>query len=192
VLLIKALDLLPLFVEVSRDYLNNLLWRDLYHRPKRVISVDLSNGTEAFYRTVIDFASAVGPDPTLLVPFDPFGEEIAAAAQPFLGGQMKGFDVSYVANMPSGGGTGYRGTIGGVHVYSAQVLKHEAILCSRRLVRVVNYGVVHGESDIADFSFICDGDPKRSRVRLKFAQYIEWAHCEFVEFKFTSLESVQS
>jgi hypothetical protein len=62
-------ELPPLFIEVSQNYLNNLLWRDLYHRPKRAVLTDISQGTESFWRRVVQEASTVGPDPIVLVPY---------------------------------------------------------------------------------------------------------------------------
>ncbi len=93
--------------------------------------------------------------------------------------------------MPSGGGVGYMGTIGGVHVYSANVMRNEAVLCSRHLLLGISYGVVHGQTDIVDLYFVDDDDPEKSRVRLKFAQDIRWAEFIFVEFKFTDPVSTQ-
>ena len=175
----------PLFVEVIRNELTNFLWRDLYQRRKRVVPIDVSEGTESFWRRVLDEALTVGPQPIVLVPYSLLGEEIHAAAQPLFGRKLTGFDVSHIDDMPSGGGTGYMGTIEGVHVYSANVLINKAVLCSGRQLRMINYGVVHGESDIVDFSFVDGEDLEKSRVRLKFAQGIEWAKDEFVELQIT-------
>jgi hypothetical protein len=79
----------------------------------------------------------------------------------------------HVANMPSGGGTGYLGTINGVHVYSARIT-NLALLCSSRIIRAIDYDVVHGEGDVVDFTSIEGDDLAKSRVRLRFSQSIEW------------------
>jgi hypothetical protein len=116
----------------------------------------------------------------VLVPFPGIGEEIAMA--PTLGGGPAGLSVHRDAATPSGGGTGYMGTVEGIPVYSAQVLTQQAILCSGCLLRAITYGVVHGRDDIADFFFVDGADPQESRVRLKFGQRIEWADDVLVEF----------
>ncbi len=100
------------------------------------------------------------------------------------GGGPAGLHVKRDATMPSGGGTGYLGTVEGIAVYRAQAQAQQAILCSGRLLRAITYGVVHGRDDIADFSFVDAADLNKSRVRLKFAQHIEWADDVFVEFAF--------
>jgi hypothetical protein len=185
-------DELPqLFVLQIRELLTAFLWRSMYHRPKRVVSINISEGTEAFWRHVTKEASTVGPDPMVLVPFEPFGDEIAGVAQAFLGRGLVGFSVSHASNMPTGGGVAYVGTIDSVNVYSAQAIKNEAVLCSRHLVREINYGVVHAEADIIDFAFVDCDDPDASYVRLSFAQDIQWPDYVFVEYKIISTEVAQ-
>ena len=93
--------------------------------------------------------------------------------------------------MPTGGGVAYVGTIDSVNVYSAQAMKTEAVLCSRHLVRGINYGVVHAETDIVDFSFVDWRDPDASYVRLSVAQDIEWSDYVFLEYKIIGAESAQ-
>jgi hypothetical protein len=173
-------DLPSMFVEVLCTHLSNFVWQDLYHRPKRVVPVDISVSTDPFWQRVIDEAPSVGPEPIVLVPFPGIGEEIAMAST--LGGGPAGSNVHRDAAMPSGGGTGYMGTVEGIAVYAAQVLTQQAILCSSNLLRAITYGVVHGRDDIADFSFVDGDDPQSSQVRLKFGQRIEWADDVLVEF----------
>lgn len=174
-------DLPSFFVEALRTHLSNIVWQDLYQRPKRIVPVDISEGTDPFWRRVIAEAPSVGPDPMVLVPFAGIGEEISMAS--ILGGGPAGLNVNRDTTIPSGG-TGYMGTVEGIPVYIAQVLTQQAILCSGSLLRTITYGVIHGREDIADFSFVDGDDPQRSRVRLKFAQRIEWADDVFVEFTF--------
>jgi hypothetical protein len=128
-------DVPSIFVEILRTHLSNLVWQDLYHRFKRVIPVDISAGTDPFWQRVIAEAPSVGPEPMVLVPFAGIGEEIAMAST--LGGGPAGLNVNRDAAMPSGGGTGYMGTVEGIPVYSAQVLTQQAILCSGCLLRAI-------------------------------------------------------
>lgn len=171
-------DVPGLFMDVFRGVLSNSVWRDLYRRPKRVIGSDISTGTDAFWSKVVAEASNIGPEPILLVPSE-LGEEIGMAE---FRGAPAGFSITRAVGMASGGGMGYMGSIEGIPVYSAQALRHQAILCSGRLLRVVAYGTVHGQDEVADFSFIDGEDLERSRIQIRFAQRTEWADDVFVEF----------
>jgi hypothetical protein len=182
-------DLPPLFVNVSHDCLADMVWHSLHQRPKRVVSIDVSGGTEPFWRAVIDESPAVGPLPIVIVPYPGFGSEITLATMRVPGAGLAGFDISRVPNMPSGGGTGYIGTINGVHVYSARIFTNRAVLCSSHLIRTIRYGVVHGQSDLVDITFVEGEDLAKSRVRLTFAQHIEWAANRVVEFQITGQEA---
>lgn len=178
-------DLPPLFVQASRDYLTDLVWRGLYHRPKRVATIDVSRGREPFWHRVIEEAAGVSPSPIVFIPYDGLGEDISQAAMRLSGSALSGFDVSHVSGMPSGGGAGYLGTINGVHVYTSSIMKNEAVLCSSQIIRGIDYGVVHGEVDIVDFWFLDAEDLTRSHVMLRFAQKSEWADSAVVEFRIT-------
>jgi len=176
-------ELPEIFVGVSRNYLVNQVWHGLYHRPKRHVSMNITEGTSPFWRRVIDEAPKVGPEPMVLVPYSILGKEISEAAHSILGtGLLTGFAITKVTDMPSGGGTGYMGTIEGVHVYSFGGIRDAAVLCSRRLLRGMRFGIVHGTSDIVDFWFVESEDPETSRVRLKFAPRIDWADDVYVQF----------
>jgi len=182
-------DLPQLFVDVSRECLAELEWHGLYHRPKRIVSIDGSEGTEIFWRRVIDEAPTVGPAPIVIIPYPRFGEEITAATLRASGPGLAGFDVFHLPNMPSGGGSGYLGTTEGIHIYSSRMMVGKALLCSSQIIRAIEYGVVHEPNDIVDFTFVDCDDLERSRVRLKFAQNIEWASDIFVEFRISAEKS---
>ncbi|HUC51997.1 MAG TPA: hypothetical protein VMA30_21630 [Xanthobacteraceae bacterium] len=173
-------ELPPLFSHVFRDYVRNLLWHGIFHRPKRLIPVGPSDDVSIFWVAVISEAPNVGPEPIVLVPYDTYGEAISAAL--ITGsGEVAGIEVKRADDIPSGGGPAYIGTIDGVHVYSWSVTD-AAILCSRHLLRGIKYGTVHGETDIVDFWFLEGDDPEKSRVGIKCAQHFDWADHEVVQF----------
>jgi hypothetical protein len=58
----------------------------------------------------------------------------------------------------------------------------EALLCSGHIIRSIDYDVLHGEGDVVDFSFIEGEDLSRSKIRLRFCQYVEWADTPVVKF----------
>jgi hypothetical protein len=175
-------ELPPIFTDILRQKLTDLVFGELYHRPKRVVAVDVTESTKSFWQQVIDEASTVGPEPMILVPFSPIGEEISTALYLSGGQTPSGLNVKRDASIPSGGGTNYLGTVEGILVYGTQALTKQAILCSGQLLRSIGYAVVHGLDDIADFTLVEGEDPENSRVRLKVAQRIEWADDVFVEF----------
>jgi hypothetical protein len=174
-------DLPSYFVEALRQYLTNVVLYELGRRPKRVIPVDISEGTTALWKSVFAEASAVGSELVIIVPFAPIGEEISTALYLSGGQTPSGLNVTREASIPTGGGTNYLGTVEGILVYGIQRTK-QAILCPRNLLRSISYAVVHGLDDIADFTFVDGEDPEKSKVRLKVAQRIEWADDSFVEF----------
>jgi hypothetical protein len=173
-------DLPEIFANVLRENLSNFLWRELYHRPKRVVSVDISESNDPFWQLAIAESAAVGPDPIVLVPYNGIGEEVTNAL--IMSKPLVGLQVSRDTARPSGGGSGYLGSIGAIAVYGAQISSRTALLCSGSLVREICYGVVHGKDDLGDFSFVDGVDPEKSQVRIKFAQRIQWATDVFVEF----------
>lgn len=144
------------------------------------VRLSVATETETFWQRAVSEAPAVGQDPILLVPYANLGDQVAIAAT--LGGGPAGMTVTHEQGMPSGGGTGYLGSVEGIPIYSSPIFTDRAVLCSSRLLRTVTYGVVHGTQDVADFEFIANDDPERSRIRLKFAQRTQWADDVFVEF----------
>jgi hypothetical protein len=69
----------PMFTDILRHKLTDLVFGELYHRPKRVVAVDVTESTKIFWQRVIAEASTVGPEPMILVPFESIGEEISTA-----------------------------------------------------------------------------------------------------------------
>ncbi|WP_213772875.1 hypothetical protein [Bradyrhizobium sp. dw_78] len=171
-----------MFVLQSQVAFADSLWQELYQRAKLDFVVDVSDGSEPFWRRVIEQAASVGPTPIAIVPHSGCGQDITAAVMGMPGAPLSDFDVWHVRNMPSGGGVGYQGTINGVHVYSANVMVNQALLCSSEIIRSIDYDVVHGDGDVVDFSFIDGEDLSRSKVRLRFSQHIEWADTPVVKF----------
>ena len=175
-------DIPAIFVDFLRQYLSNVVWQELYRRPKRVVPVDIAESTTPLWQSVTAAASTVGPQPMVLVPFTRIGEEISSALYLTGGHTPAGLGVTRDASIPTGGGTNYLGTVANIPVYGTAALTNQAILCSGGLLRAISYAVVHGFDDIADFDFVEGEEPEKSRVRVKVAQRIEWGDDVFVEF----------
>ena len=177
---VASFDEIPgMFTQSIRSILSNTIWRDFYRRPKRTIEIDVSINTESFWQRAFDESVHVGPDPILLVPYDSIGQELTMAD--IYKTTVAGYTLLHEQGIPSGMGTGYLGTLRGIRVYSWGATDRHAILCSAQIMRGIYYGVVHGDSDLVDISFIDEGDPERCRVHVNFAQRIEWADHPFVE-----------
>jgi hypothetical protein len=177
-------DLPKLFVDVCRNLSADKLWRSLYGRPEKKVRIDISKNTKRFWKRMIAESSGVGPSPILIAPYTPIGQEIFSAIHRMPGAGLSEYDVVHEKGVPSGGGVGYQGTVSGVRVYAGpNILTGKALLCSSEIIRSIRYGIVRGEN-VADFEFVDSDDPASSRVRVKFAQEIEWLECQFVEFDF--------
>jgi hypothetical protein len=160
------------------------VWHDFFARERELVDVDLSQGRQHFWRTVIACAAAVGPEPTMLAPYDMIGVGVGLAAHGLPNSDLDEFQVTRKTGLSGGGGTAYLGTIEGVHVFSASVKHGTASMFSGVSLRRIRYGIVAGEQDVADFEFEDAANPAESWVRLKFAQTTEWDNSTIVEFKF--------
>jgi hypothetical protein len=160
------------------------VWRDFFGRAKETIAVATSNGLINFWRAVIANAPRVGPEPTILVPYDDFGEQVAQASHGMTGSGLDAFQVIRVEHFRGGGGIAYMGTIEGVHVFSAEVKPGTATLFSGRSLLGITYGVVHGDEDLADLEFEETENPAESWIRLRFAQTTTWAGTPTLDFHY--------
>ena len=178
-------ELPKLFADVCRSVSADRVWRELYARPKKKVLVDISKSTERFWKRVFAEAPGAGPAPILIVPYNPLGEEMFAALHRRPGTSLSKYDVVHESGVPSGGGVGYQGTVEGIRVYAGpDILNEISLLCSSQTIRAIRYGVIHGENDVADFTFLDGDDLVASRVKLKIAQEVDWSDHIFVEFRF--------
>jgi hypothetical protein len=176
-------ELPPFIAEGVAVYLNNDTWQQFYQRPKRVVLLNVSGGRQVFWRSVLEESVNVGPSPLVIVPYENYGEDVNAVLWELGAEILEPYNVTRVDAMPSGGNANYLGTIEGVHVYSSGMMIDRAVLCSGHLIHAIEYGVVHGDHDICDFSIIDGEDLTKVRIRLTFAQRILWADWKFVEFR---------
>lgn len=172
-----------IFVDQLRTFLASSVWHKLYSRPKRVIKISIAEETDTFWQRAISEAQSVGPSPILLVPYANLGDQVAVGAM--IGNGPAGLNVTHDQGMPSGGGTGYLGSVEGIPVYSSAAVGERAVLCSSRIIRRILYGTVHGTRDVADVELLHSDDPERSFVRLKFAQEVQWSEDILVQFDLT-------
>jgi hypothetical protein len=182
-------DILSMTVDIERDYLAGEVWREFFARPREEHSLDISVPAANRWRVILDQAPRVGPRPTLLVPYEPFGEEISSWT--YLRDRPQEFNVEHVADMPSGAGAGYVGTIDGLHVYQLNGLSNRAILCSGRCLRSVTYQLLSDRNDLVDVSLEEGENPERSEFRMRTAQVVDWSNDPILEFTWPPTPAVK-
>ena len=180
-------DPLSITVRIEREYLARDVWQEFSLRTREQHSLDISAPTVNRWRTILDQTPRVGPRPTLLVPYEPFAEELSSWA--YLRERPQEFDVEHVDGMPSGGGVGYVGTINGVHVYQFNGPSNRAILCSGQCLRSVTYQLLPDRDDLVDVSLEEREDPTKSRFRMRTAQVLDWSNDAILEFAWSARPS---
>ncbi len=182
-------DLLSITVRTEREYLASDVWQEFSLRAREQHSLDITAPDVNRWRAILDQAPCVGSRPTLLVPYEPFGEEISSWTD--LRDRPQEFNIEHVAGMPSGGGTGYMGTIDGVHVYELNGAPNRAILCSGRCLRSVTYQLLPNRNDLVDVSLEEGEDPERSQFRMRTAQVLDWSNDPILEFTWPPTQSAE-
>jgi hypothetical protein len=94
--------------------------------------------------------------------------------------------------MPSGGGTGYIGTIDGVHVYEINGLSDRAILCSGRCLRSVTYQLLPDRNDLIDVSLEENDNPAECPFLMRTAQVLDWSNDPIIEFSWAAAPAIES
>jgi hypothetical protein len=178
-------DVLRMTVEVVRDFLARDVWQEFLDRQREQKALDITAEAPARWRAILEYAPSVGPRPTLLVPFELLGDELSRWAYGLE--RPREFNIERVNGMPSGGGTGYTGTINGVHVYATNGLSNRAILFSGSCLRSVSYQPLPDRADVVDVSLLEGQPPERSRLSIRTCQVLEWSSDPFLEFTWSPI-----
>jgi hypothetical protein len=174
----EFIDLIP---NIARQFLAQCIWEDFSKRPKRKVTLTLGDDPSELWRAILPDALTVGPEPLLLIPNTELAQQISGRAYG-LGG-LDGLSFLREHDIPSGGGTGYLGTLEGVRVYVTNIDPHTLVLSSARLLLALRYGAVGNAGYVADFEFVEGDNPEKSSVRLTFAQATEWSTDTCVEYE---------
>lgn len=116
----------------------------------------------------------------LLVPFEPFGDELSTWI--YSTDRPQQFNVEYVSGTPGGGGVSYIGTINRARVYQFSGLSGRVIRCSGRCLRSIAYQLLPDRDDVVDVSLEEGENPERSRFRIRTAQVLDWSNDPILEF----------
>ncbi len=173
-------QLAEIVTDLSRQYLARFIWQEFLTKAKRSVTVDVSCGVMPLWEVVIADAPEVGPEPFLLVPYEGVGEQVSMRSYG-LGG-LDALLVTREDDVPSGGGTGYLGTLEGIRVYHSNLGADKVVLCSGLLLRKLRYGSPTDSGFLADFDFLDGDNPEKNQVRLRFAQATVWSADVFVEY----------
>jgi hypothetical protein len=173
-------DIRSMTVQIERDFLANDVWQEFSRRSHEQHSLDIAAAAPDRWRAILDRAPSVGPRPTLLAPFDPFGVEMSTWI--YSSERPQEFNVEDINGTPTGAGVGYVGTINGVHVYQFAGLSDRAILCSGQCLRSVTYQVLPDHDDVVHVSLEEGGNPEKSQFVIRTAQVLDWSNDPILEF----------
>jgi hypothetical protein len=167
----SAGDLNRTIAEMFRDRLTWLVWRSLWQRSREAFEIDGTD--EGFWDGVAQNAQRIGLPATLLIDYDPFGAILSRWTNSAPDRRPAGRDIEYVQGHPSGGGTGYVGTIDGVEVFTADVEEGHSYLFSARMLGAVSYRLVTPDIFVS-VEFEEGDDPWSGTVVMRFAQEVAW------------------
>jgi hypothetical protein len=165
-----------------------MVWNSFNRIRRRQVRVAASRYPVGFWSKVIEVAAGVGPDPVLLVPFNPIGNDISKWRYNAAPGDL---NVEFRQGQPTGAGFGYMATIDGINVYAIRLPADRAWLFSGRILRSVRYSrLVSG--NLVDLTFNEGDDPHNSSFLVHFAQIVEWNDTPVIELVLRSRTANQA
>jgi hypothetical protein len=167
----NASDLSRPIVDGLQNYLTFHLWRSWRDRPREALRIEGSD--EGFWDEVAQNAQRVGLPAALLTDYDPFGAILSRWTNSAPDRHPAGRHIEYVRGHPSGGGTGYIGTIDGVEVFTADVEEGHSYLFSARMLEAISYRLVTPDNFVS-VEFEEGDNPWAGTVVVRFAQQVVW------------------
>lgn len=167
----SAGDLNRLIAEAFQNYLTSYVWWSFRQRPREALQIDGSD--EGFWDAVAQNAQRVGSQAMLLTEYDPFGAILSQWTNSPPDRRPAGHRIEYVQGHPSGGGTGYVGTIDGVEVFTTDVEEGHSYLFSALMLEAVSYRLVTPDAFVS-VEFEEGDNPWSGKVVVRFAQHVGW------------------
>ncbi len=157
--------------EAFSEHLTSCVWASFWRRQHDSYQVD--DPENGFWDAVAQHAGRLGLPATLVTAFEPFGAILSQWAYGLPGQRPAGHQVEYIQGHPSGGGTGYIGTIDNVDVFTASIEQGRSVLFPATMLDVVYYRLV---APVSFFSVEYEeGDnPWSGTVLVRFAQESVW------------------
>jgi hypothetical protein len=167
----NADDLNRLVAEGFRNHLTWHVWRSFSQCRRESLQID--DPDESFWDAVAQNSKRVGPPATLLTEYDPLGAVLSRWTNSPPDRRPAGRRIEYVQGRPSGGGTGYIGTIDGVEVFTADVEGGHSYLFSAEMLESVSYRLVKPDAFVS-VEFQEGDNPWSGTVVLRFALQVIW------------------
>jgi hypothetical protein len=175
----SAGDLNRLIAEGFRNHLTSYVWWSFSQRPRESFEID--HPDDSFWDAVARHTQRVGPPATLLTEYDPMGASVSHWIHSRADQRPPGRRIEYVQGHPSGGGTGYVGTIDGVEVFTTNVQDDHSYLFSALMVESVSCRLVTPNAFVS-VEFQEGDNPCSGTVVVRFAQQVIWRDTPVIDF----------
>jgi hypothetical protein len=128
----------------------------------------------------------------LLVAFDPIGNDVSKWVYALTGEAPSGVQVVHLPDRASIGDGGYLATVNGLDVHVLPDMPGDrAILFSKAALRAIEYRSVDPARRIAEVEFVQGVDPRRSELRVRFGQEVEWDDSPVIEFELRNGRAIE-
>jgi hypothetical protein len=171
-------DLNRLIVEMFRKHLTSYVWWSFSQRPRESLQID--DPDDSFWNAVAQNSQRVEPSATLLTDYDPIGANVSHWIYSPVDERPAGRGIAYMQGHPSGGGTGYVGTIDGVKVFTTDVEESHSYLFSALMLEAVSYRLVTPDAFVS-VEFEEGDNPWTGTVVVRFAQHVAWHETPVIE-----------
>ena len=174
-------DLTHVILDTFREALTLRVWVAFFEHQPELVGIDRSTYPDALWDGVSECIERVGQPATLLTTYDPVGSRITSWLHSPAAQQPANRRIEYVQGHPSGGGTGYTGTLDGVEVFAASVEPHQSYLFSARMLQSISYRLVTPDAFIS-VEFEEWDDPWNGAIVVRYCQCVEWHPTPIVKF----------
>ena len=171
-------DLNHLIAKMFRDHLTSYIWWSFRQRPREALEIEGSD--DSFWGAVADSAALFAEPATLLTGYDPIGASVTHWIYGPEDGRPPGRRIEYVHGHPTGGGTGYAGTIDGVEVFTTDVQEGHSYLFSALMLELVSYRLVTPAAFVS-VEFEEGDNPWGGAVVVRFAQEAKWRDLSVID-----------
>ena len=167
----SASDLDRFIAEEFSNYLTWCVWRTFWQRQREFVEID--NSHDSFWDAVAEGAARIGEPATLLTAYDPVGASVSRWIYSPADQRPPGRRIESVQGHPSGGGTGYVGTIDSVEVFTADVEDGHSYLFSALMLKSVSYRLVTPDAFVS-VEFEEGDNPWSGTIVVRFALDAGW------------------
>jgi hypothetical protein len=179
---LKSSDLEDFIANMFRGHLVDLIWASFSGRSRTPVQIPTGSYPAKYWHVVIEHASRVGTKPTLIVPYEPTGEDITTWLYSQDERQPADLRIEHLEDRSSGSGLSYMATVGGIDVYSADIPKYKSLLYSATALRSVDHAAVTLDRKPLSVAFEEGSDSRDSALVVTFDQSVHWDTSPTFEF----------